>query len=94
MTPAQMVYLHRRGYTLDKIAIKSGLSRYQVHRAIVKERWKQGEVVISEVELRKMVKDGLTVRQMADKHLCSIGCIAKKIKKYGVKVRPRGNPNL
>jgi hypothetical protein len=93
MSPGQLLYHHRRGKTLDQLAEMSGLSRYQVHRRITAERWRAGEVVITERKLRQCVSSGMTVRQMADKFFCSTGCVSKKIKQYGIKMRQPGNPN-
>ena len=93
MTPGQLLYRHKKGATLDELASETGLSRYQIYRRITAERWRYGEVVISERALRKDIKAGLTVRQIADKNFCSVGCISKKMKAYGIKTRPPGNPS-
>lgn len=84
--------LSKMGYTLDQIAAITGLSRYQVHRRIMSERWASGEVVITDRQLHQMVRDGLTIRQMADKHLCSVSTIHAKLKRAGLSTRPPGNP--
>jgi DNA-binding CsgD family transcriptional regulator len=81
MKPSQMLYRWRQGLTLDDIAQEAGLSRYQVYRRIHAERWRQGEYVLPDNVLMEDLREGLTYRQMADKHLCSVGCIAKKIKR-------------
>lgn len=93
MTPQQMLKLHRSGLTINKIVELTGESRYRVHRAITAERWRQGEIVITEKCIRSMIAEGLTVRQMAERQMCCIGCISKKMKGYGIKLK-RGNPNL
>ena len=93
MTAWQLLYQHRKGKTLDQLASETGLSRDQVHRRIMAERWRTGEVVITKRALLQHVEQGMTVRQIADKYLCSVGCVHKKIKKYGIKMRRRGNPN-
>lgn len=92
MTPGQMLWRHRRGVTLDQLAALTGLSRYAVHRKIKTAKWKCGEVVITERMLRMAIKEGLTIRQIADRHMCSVGCIERRIHRYGIKMRPRGNP--
>ncbi|MCX7772295.1 MAG: hypothetical protein N2376_04185 [Clostridia bacterium] len=92
LSPGQLRWRHRRGETLDELSLVTGLSRYQIHRLIKAQKWKSGEVVITEKQLRQMVKDGLTVRQMAEKCFCSVGCIEKKSKMYGIKMRHCGNP--
>jgi len=93
MSPGQLLYHHRKGCTLDQLAERSNLSRDQVHRRILAERWRTGEVVITRRALIKCVKKGMTVRQIADKYFCSTGCISKKLKCYGIKTRQSGNPN-
>lgn len=92
MTPGQLWWRHKQGSTLNDLAELTGLSRYQIHRLIMAERWRSGEVVITEKLLRRMIAQGLTVRQMAERCFCSIGCISKKLKKYKLKTRPAGNP--
>ena len=84
MTPGQLRWHHKRGATLDELSEMTGLSRYQIHRIIIANRWEVGEVVITERALRRMVEEGMTVRQMADACFCSVGCVSKKLKTYGL----------
>lgn len=90
MTPGQMLWRHRRGATLDELAELEGISRYQVHRIIMNERWRSGEVVITEKALRQLLSDHYTVRQIAEHFFCSVGCVEKRIKRYKIKMPKRG----
>lgn len=92
MTPGQLLWRHRRGQTLGALAKQEGVSRYKIFRIVSAERWRVGEVVVSEKALRKYLKQGLTIKEMADLCCCSTGCISKKLKQYKLKTRPRGNP--
>lgn len=89
-----LLALSKLGYTLDEIGSMVGLSRYQVHRRIMKERWESGEVVITDRKLRAMVDEGLTIRQMAERNFCCHSIIHDKLKKAGLSTGPPGNPNL
>lgn len=80
-----LYYLHcRRGLTLDELAERTGLSRYQIHRAIKEYRRERGEIILSDRKLRKYRKQGLTVRQIADREMCSKSVIAKRCHRLGL----------
>lgn len=92
-------YLYRehiiRGRTLDELEAETGISRYRIHRMVTAYRWHIGEVVMTAPQLKKLyVKDGLTIRQIADKLMCDPATVHRHLKKCKIKTRPPGNPKL
>ena len=81
--------------TLDDLAAEFAMSRYRIHRLVTAYRWHIGEVVMTAPKLKKLyVKEGLTIRQIADRYMCGNATVHRHLKKCGIKRRPPGNPKL
>jgi len=87
MEISRLYWLHCRApkrMTLDELAEVTNLSRYQLHRMIKCYRYEQGEIVLSDRRIREYRMQGLTIRQIADKELCSKSVIGKRCRKLGI----------
>ena len=83
-TPSRLWwYQSRKGWTLDRLAEESGLSRYQVNRRIIKYRQERGEVILSDRKLRAYRRKGYTIRQIAAEEACAVGLVCKRLRRLG-----------
>lgn len=81
--------------TLDDLAKEYDMSRYRIHRLVMDYRQELGEVVMTAPALKKLyVKDGLSIRQIADRYMCGYATVHRHLKKCRIKTRPPGNPKL
>lgn len=88
---------HCRGKkkTLDQLSEETGLSRYQIHRAVMSYRRESGEVVMSKVQLSTMYTvERCSIKAIADRLFCSEDAVRRHLIQYGIPRRPVGNPKM